>query len=295
MPAAYNTEEVLATHILQPIHKDIVRDIYSKSPFVVVPGTFNARDLAADAEDIRPRLIYRSGSLENLSTPGFAVLRNLGIRTIFDLRSLKETTAHPDPTIEGIRVVWQPSTVDNPTVAASDTIQAKVAKGLDVHTMYKDLLESHRMAFRAVFYHILHMPGVPFIIHCTAGMRQTQATWDNESSANPQTGKDRTGVLSALILSLAGADVEDIQRDYMLTRVGVEPVREFLLGKILQRREKMDLDSAKAMAALDFPPNAMKKLLHTVDKKYGGVEDYVRYELGFDKHEVEAMKTNLSR
>ncbi|KAF7190039.1 Tyrosine-protein phosphatase [Pseudocercospora fuligena] len=275
MPAAYNTEEVLATHILQPIHKEIVRDIYSKSPFIIVPGTFNARDLAADTEDIRPGLIYRSGSLENLSTPGFAVLRKLGIRTIFDLRSLKETTAHPDPTIEGIRVVWQPSTVDNPTVAASDTIQAKVANGLDVHTMYKDLLESHKMAFRAVFYHILHMPGVPFIIHCTAG-------------------KDRTGVLSALILSLAGADVEDIQRDYMLTRVGVEPVREFLLGKIMQRRQKMDLDSAKAMAALDFPSNAMKKLLSTVDKKFGGVEGYVRYELGFGKHEVEAMKRNLS-
>ncbi|EME86006.1 uncharacterized protein MYCFIDRAFT_88241 [Pseudocercospora fijiensis CIRAD86] len=275
MPAAYNTEEVLATHILQPIPKDIVRDVYSKSPFVVVPGTFNARDLAADTGDVRPGLIYRSGSLENLSAPGFAVLRQLGVRTIFDLRSLKETTAHADPTIEGIRVVWQPSTVDNPTVATSESVKAKVANGLDVHTMYKDLLESHKMAFRAVFYHILHMPGVPFIIHCTAG-------------------KDRTGVLSALILSLAGADVEDIQRDYMLTRIGVEPVREFLLGKIMQRREKMDLDFAKAMAALEFPSNAMKKLLSTVDKKFGGVESYVRYELGFSKHEVEVMKRNLS-
>ena len=45
-------------------------------------------------------------------------------------------------------------------------------------------------------------------------------------------GKDRTGVLALLILSVAGADTHTINHDYALTRVGTEPVREFLLLKL---------------------------------------------------------------
>lgn len=46
-------------------------------------------------------------------------------------------------------------------------------------------------------------------------------------------GKDRTGVLAGLIHSLAGSSLEIITHDNLLTRIGIEPVREFLIAKLV--------------------------------------------------------------
>jgi hypothetical protein len=50
-------------------------------------------------------------------------------------------------------------------------------------------------------------------------------------------GKDRTGVLAALLLSLAGADTSTIDRDYAYTRIGIEPARDFLTAKLMKGQQ----------------------------------------------------------
>ena len=50
-------------------------------------------------------------------------------------------------------------------------------------------------------------------------------------------GKDRTGLASALILSLAGLPSDYISREYALTRIGIEPMREFLTAKLTASKE----------------------------------------------------------
>ena len=45
-------------------------------------------------------------------------------------------------------------------------------------------------------------------------------------------GKDRTGVTAAVVLALAGMPHEYIAREYALTRIGMEPAREFLTSKL---------------------------------------------------------------
>jgi hypothetical protein len=58
-------------------------------------------------------------------------------------------------------------------------------------------------------------------------------------------GKDRTGVLAALILALMDTPPDIIAKDYVLTRIGVEPFREKLLGQLLLMlgRERDSWDS----------------------------------------------------
>lgn len=99
--------------------------------------------------------------------------------------------------------------------------------------MYSSLLDTHQPSLKAVLHHILEQPNKPFLFHCTAG-------------------KDRTGVVAAIILSLAGAPIEEIQRDYALSRVGIEPVREFLMTKVAAFG-KVDLSDPKVQAAGRFP------------------------------------------
>lgn len=65
-------------------------------------------------------------------------------------------------------------------------------------------------------------------------------------------GKDRTGILAAIILDLAGADAETIDHDYNLTRIGVEPAREFLLKQMFKGRP-IDLEDPMLQAYARMP------------------------------------------
>ncbi|RMZ92673.1 hypothetical protein DV736_g92, partial [Chaetothyriales sp. CBS 134916] len=78
---------------------------------------------------------------------------------------------------------------------------------------YREILDIYKNAFQEVFRHLHDRPGAPILFNCTAG-------------------KDHTSVLATLILSLTGVPDEDIAFDYSLTRVGIEPQKEFLKGVI---------------------------------------------------------------
>ena len=67
---------------------------------------FNIRDISEGINTaIRRDYVFRSGSLEKITDKGKAGLRDLGIKTIFDLRSAREIAAFPDPEIEGVEVI----------------------------------------------------------------------------------------------------------------------------------------------------------------------------------------------
>lgn len=65
-------------------------------------------------------------------------------------------------------------------------------------------------------------------------------------------GKDRTGVLAAVILGLVGADADTINHDYCLTRIGTEPAREFLTKKLFKGRP-IDLEDPLIRAYAQIP------------------------------------------
>ena len=120
------------TDVRYPIPASVLLAALQTPPFVVVPGTFNTRDLGLLVEEeeeegtgghvargasgrIRTGFIFRTGGLEALarSTDGQAVLRDtLGVKRIFDLRSREEHTKAPDPAVEGIDGVWLGDGVD---------------------------------------------------------------------------------------------------------------------------------------------------------------------------------------
>jgi protein tyrosine/serine phosphatase len=65
-----------------------------------------------------------------------------------------------------------------------------------------DVLNAAPGSYRTILLHLANEPEKPLIVHCTAG-------------------KDRTGVLCALILSLCGVDDETVASEYELTEVGL--------------------------------------------------------------------------
>ncbi|KAK4631257.1 hypothetical protein CLAFUW4_02472 [Fulvia fulva] len=118
--------------------------------------------------------------------------------------------------------------------------------------MYALMVKTHQPIFKAVFQHMLDRPGEPFLFHCTVG-------------------KDRTGVLAALIQSLAGTSVSDIQRDYALTRVGIEPVKGLLKQKAASLVEQFP-EHPMIKAAATFESDAMRICLEAMERRHYGIE-----------------------
>ncbi|TGO45601.1 hypothetical protein BCON_0379g00040 [Botryotinia convoluta] len=143
------------------------------------------------------------------------------------------------------------------------------------------ILKGYKNGIRKVFEKIGKIEGGNILFHCTAG-------------------KDRTGVVAALILAFFGASKEEVALDYALTRIGTEPHRERLLQgmlkwvgeKGLEQPGLDDLSSAKGENIIAFL-NGMDAewgsdveqnvncCEHVEGKKWSGVEGWLIEECGF--------------
>jgi hypothetical protein len=100
-------------------------------------------------------------------------------------------------------------------------------------------------------------------------------------------------VAALLLLSLAGADMDSINLDYRLTRVGIEPAKVYLMSKLLNGMP-INLDDPMVKAHADIPLDAMQKALDAIVARYGCVDDYVKNELGFTEQDVKLIHGNLT-
>jgi protein-tyrosine phosphatase len=165
-------------------------------------GAFNARDLGGLRGSLgttRWGALVRSDNLDELTPVGWEAVRAHGIRTIVDLRDPSEHQAH-DVLDE------RPGTVATPVFDFDDTVfwerwdGAAFAPG----AFYRGALERWPERFAAAVAAIAEAPDGGVLIHC-------------------QIGRDRTGLVAALVLTLVGIPLEEIAADYALSDHRLEP------------------------------------------------------------------------
>lgn len=88
-------ETILKTPVLEAIDPEITKKVLSSPPFVQVPGVTNVRGLgglpiSSSSSTIRPGILFRSANLNHITSAGADRLKELGIGTIFDLRTVAE-------------------------------------------------------------------------------------------------------------------------------------------------------------------------------------------------------------
>lgn len=275
----------------QDIHPDDLNIANNTLPFISIPGIFNFRDLGHHPH-LKKGLLYRSGTLSSVEPAGInRLINDLNVRTVFDFRSGGERKAFPFPGLNNdhgsIEVQWVPS-----DTAAEDT---NIGDFVDLETesqlwhggargfskMYLDTLEVHKTSFRAVLQHILSRPQEPIVFNCTAG-------------------KDRTGVMAALVLTLADVPDDEIAADYALSRVGIEARKEFLTGMIRRWKPEWTSETAGMRGFSNVRPEYMAQFLHDARLKYaekrgGGnwAAQYAHHDLGFELHDVDTIRANL--
>jgi protein-tyrosine phosphatase len=214
-------------------------------------GCLNARDLGgyptADGHQTRWGAVVRSDSLAALSPAGRDALVDYGIRAMVDLRLPEEIEARPNPFAEPDTHGIQYTNVS--------IIDPAAAPPEDVATLaddYKGMLDRFGQAVAAVMGAVANAPAGGVLVHCAAG-------------------KDRTGLVSALLLGLVGVAPETIAADYALTA-------EYLRPRDQEWLENGPGDRADREALLvKYAPTAevMTAVLDHLRERYGGVEAYL--------------------
>ncbi|WP_188194390.1 tyrosine-protein phosphatase [Nonomuraea sp. SYSU D8015] len=185
----------------------------------------NFRDVAAET-GLRPGVLYRSAQPHTLSPEDAELVA--GLRLIADLRGDDERLPGDWATVLGGAVRHAP--LGAGTVSAPAQLAA-LPQGLDLGDMYVGLLEHRRTWFAGVIAEIAD--GLPALVHCAAG-------------------KDRTGIVVALILDLLGVDHEAIVRDYALTAKALPDLLLML---------DITLPPGTPPALLEAPESAMRTFL----------------------------------
>ncbi|KAI6034580.1 protein-tyrosine phosphatase-like protein [Pisolithus microcarpus] len=268
---------------LKPLDPAYVSEVISNPPFVPIPGVSNVRDLGSYPTTMsnvitKPGYMFRAAEVSNITKEGAEKMRALRITTVFDLRSDPEMKKYstPIPTIEEVHIIRVP------VFRNEDYSPESMAKKFELYArgtteafiqLYSQILDHGGKAFGTILRHVRDKPNSPFLFHCTAG-------------------KDRTGVMAAILLKLASVDDHYICHDYSLTRVGREPDRE----KVIKRLSTEPLFAANTDAALRMLTSrysTMTAFLELLERVYGGVEEYVKKYCGLTEEDISRIRTNL--
>jgi protein-tyrosine phosphatase len=177
-------------------------------------GCLNVRDLGglrtADGRETRWGAVVRSDAPDQLSPKGWAALREHGIRTIVDLRNDEERAVEPEPLAAGLTMVHEPID-DIDDIEFWRYCRDNRLDGTPLY--YLPFLERAGKAERcaAVVAAIARAEPGGVLVHCGIG-------------------RDRTGLITLLLLALVGVSPEDIAADYELSHDRLEPLRVGLGG-----------------------------------------------------------------
>ncbi|KAH7919534.1 hypothetical protein BV22DRAFT_1108028 [Leucogyrophana mollusca] len=268
---------------LEPLDPAYVAEVLSRPPFVQICGVQNVRDLgsyptATPNAITKPGYAYRAAEVSHITEEGVEQMNALRISTVFDLRSDLEMHKYnsPIPEIRGVEIIR------TPVFRNEDYSPESLAKKFQLYasgtneafmTLYSQILDHGGPAFGTILRHVRDKPTSPFLFHCTAG-------------------KDRTGIIAAILLKLAGVDDHTISHDYSLTRIGREPDRE----RVMERLRKEPLFASNNQAAMQMFASrfeTMQAFLSLLDNKYGGVEVYVKQYTGLTDDDLAIIRSNL--
>lgn len=236
---------------------------------------YNTRDLGGysneDGGTTRFGVFLRSDAPCELPEEDVQALLDYGVTASMDLRSDGERASRPSSLRDSTTYY------EKPLFAQAAILGAKSAHSPDDTWLerYIDMAESSQ-AWAVEALRIAAGNEGCLLFHCT-------------------TGKDRTGLLSCYLLSIAGVSREDIAADYCIS--------ELFLGPVYQRmiQGKMNLDKTKSLPPISkekleaffrTPAEAMLGLIDYLTEKYGSVVGYL-LQAGVPEETISAIREKL--
>ena len=226
---------------------------------LVWDGCINVRDLGGlgtvEGATTQHGRIVRADNLRKLSDRGRKALLEHGVARVLDLRFPEELAEDPEGDLP-VEVVHVSLFGDNRTPAwqAEQNAAMDGAATAEEYLVwsYGAFLDRYRDKFAAAVQAIADAPEGAVVVHCLGG-------------------KDRTGLITALLLRVAGVPVEAVAEEYSLTEAALAPTTPAWIALARDEAERRRRELLRPA-----PATAMVQVLRGLDERYGGVVDYLR-------------------
>lgn len=257
-----------------------------EATLTILESARNFRDLGgveAEHQRLTKRgLVYRAGAPKSLSSADEQTLQRIGLKTIVDLRTPEEA--------EKIPYSWSVSSAVNQLVISGQSGDlTKYADRLDGENLtrsevrnlmiefYPRIVDTQTFAIKEVFA-LLSKGAVPLLFHCSAG-------------------KDRTGVIAALVLLVLGVSKEQVVEDYLATNNLVDYRLEWGLDDPSDAnpyfaqlgRISADIIEPLLLADADYLMSA----LDHIERQYGSISGFLEIKCDMKMDKIDDIKELL--
>lgn len=244
---------------------------------VNILGIQNFRDLGGyksseTGKTVHWGMLYRSGQIDSISPNSRKELKNMGIRTIVDLRTPSECSVYPQLKDKDFHLIHIPIKEGNMEQILKGIKEQKIQSDTIyrvIEQMNRDMVTGQQKEIKKLFNVLLKRENYPIVIHCTSG-------------------KGRTGVIAALTLAALGVNDDIIMSDYRLSN------DFFNIPKASKYAYDLPIHSQEAITTIysakeDFL-NAAKE---QIEKEYGSVQAYLNKAIGITPKEIKQLRDIL--
>ncbi len=235
----------------------------------LLAGAPNFRDLGelrtVDGHTIRSGVLFRSSGLEELTAGDVArLIDDIGLRTVLDLRSHHDHEVAAPLIGTGIEVV-------NTPIARADGAPTDVTRPMrpdgrvDIPLVYTKLLDTSAERVAEIIHRLVN-GATPAVFHCVSG-------------------KDRTGVVAAVLLEAVGVTRDEIVADFMRTG----PVLDELVEQLRRRPAYAEIVDQLPPGTLDVEPGYIADFLAGIDVDHGGIRNWLINRAGVTAETIDAL------
>jgi protein-tyrosine phosphatase len=251
---------------------------------ISVPGALNVRDLGGyttrDGMQVRWGTVFRSASLGAVTPAGDTVLAGLGLREVIDFRTPAEAAASgADVLPPGVADVNLPIDTGDAGGFLGSLTPAQFAAlfgngqaAADLHQVYQQFVTSpaDRLQFGAALKTVAAGGSSPLLYHCSAG-------------------KDRTGWMSAVLLTALGVPRAQVYAEYLLSDPELAASNAALEAEL----NAAGYDAALIVPLLTVDSSDLDTAFAAVKQQYGSMDDYLTRGLGLDRSTIAELRARL--
>lgn len=235
-------------------------------------GAYNFRDLGgyctSEGKTTKWGIFFRSDNLSKLSRVDLKIIGKLNLQLIVDLRSKEERVSQPNRLPISNRMRIKNIAIADNSKSHNDLKQeifygklGEIDLGEMIVNAYRRAITDYRDELELFFKILLNPSNYPVLVLCNAG-------------------KDRTGVVVALVLMALGVSKQTIMEDYMLSKVYLDPMIKRMTTKArLLSLFRADIFQLKKI--MDTRVDYLNTTFKAIEQKYGSAESFLD-SLGMD-------------
>lgn len=259
-------------------------DMTSAGQFVLTDKIRNLRDfggysLIGGGSVVNGRL-FRSGDTSDASEADLALLQQMAPRVLADLRGTSEREKAPCRWPEGLDAHLVEPHGESARMAFHEEVAAEVT---DAATMREQFARRYE-----------DLPFRPHLQQVYGDYLDALAQTQGSSLVFCTAGKDRTGFIVAVLLTLLGVHRDDVMAEYLLTNSA--PDRDAQIERLreqIEHRFGKGLPEEAIQVVTRVDPIFLSRALGAVSERYGSVEVYATEALRCPESKVEALRGNL--